>query len=195
MKDLYNCNSGDFIADIKQIIEQSRKQAYVSVNAIMIRSYWLLGKRIVEEEQGGDSRAEYGKFLLTNLANELTAIYGNAYSVRRLREYRQLYVYFSDLEMCYPLTSLVNYDYEEYKPILDDAEREYLQKYVMDNPAFKGRVKYIKKSPVYYKKAQFLEIETTYDDYAYLPYFKEDSMYKGMELEKEYTAQELGLKE
>lgn len=106
-----------------------------------------------------------------------------------------LQVNFSDLEMCYPLTSLVNYDYEEYKPILDDAEREYLQKYVMDNPAFKGRVKYIKKSPVYYKKAQFLEIETTYDDYAYLPYFKEDSMYKGMELEKEYTAQELGLKE
>lgn len=122
MKDLYNCNSGDFIADIKQIIEQSRKQAYVSVNAIMIRSYWLLGKRIVEEEQGGDSRAEYGKFLLTNLANELTAIYGNAYSVRRLREYRQFYVYFSDLEMWQ--SRVPNLTWTHYRELITVHEKE-----------------------------------------------------------------------
>ena len=54
-------NSTDIIADIKQIIEQARKQAYTSINTLMIQSNWLVGRRIVEEEQGGASRAEYGK--------------------------------------------------------------------------------------------------------------------------------------
>ena len=43
----------DYISDIKQIIEQSRKHTYASINTIMIKSYWLVGRRIVEEEQGG----------------------------------------------------------------------------------------------------------------------------------------------
>jgi hypothetical protein len=92
-------NSVDFITDIKHIIEQARKQAYSSINTLMIQSYWLVGKRIVEEEQGGASRAEYGKALLKNLAAELTPVYGNTYSVRRLQDYRQFYLYFKDIEI------------------------------------------------------------------------------------------------
>ena len=64
----------------------------------MIQSNWLVGRRIVEEEQGGASRAEYGKALLKNLATELMPIYGNSYSARRLQDYRQFYLYFKDIE-------------------------------------------------------------------------------------------------
>lgn len=91
--------SADIVADIKQIIEQSRKQAYASINMLMIQSNWLIGRRIVEEEQGGASRAEYGKALLKNIAAELIPVYGNSYSVRRLQDYRQFYLYFKDIEI------------------------------------------------------------------------------------------------
>ena len=74
MKQMQIHNSTDIIADIKQIIEQARKQAYASINTLMIQSNWLVGRRIVEEEQGGASRAEYGKALLKNLAIELMPI-------------------------------------------------------------------------------------------------------------------------
>ena len=92
-------NSTDIVADIKHIIEQARSQAYASINTLMIKSNWLVGRRIVEEEQGGASRAEYGKSLLKNLAAELMPIYGNSYSARRLQDYRQFYLYFKDIEI------------------------------------------------------------------------------------------------
>ena len=59
--------SVDLIADIKRIIEQARGEVYTSINAVMIKSHWLIGRRIVEEEQGGAIRAEYGKALLKNI--------------------------------------------------------------------------------------------------------------------------------
>ncbi len=76
MKQMQIHNSTDIVADIKHIIEQARKQAYASINTLMIQSNWLVGRRIVEEEQGGAARAEYGKALLKNLATELMPIYG-----------------------------------------------------------------------------------------------------------------------
>lgn len=95
-----------------------------------------------------------------------------------------------------PLFALDYLDYEEVKPpILDDKEREYLQKYVMDNPAFKGKVKNIIKFIEYDKKREFLGIRLNGEDRTYLPYFKLDTMYKNMELNKQYTPQDLGLEE
>ncbi|MBR4153972.1 MAG: DUF1016 domain-containing protein, partial [Paludibacteraceae bacterium] len=99
MKQIQVNNSTDVVADIKQIIELARKQAYATINTLMIQSNWLVGRRIVEEEQGGESRAEYGKALLRNLAEELMPIYGNSYSARRLQDYRQFYLYFKDIEI------------------------------------------------------------------------------------------------
>lgn len=65
----------------------------------MIQSNWLVGRRIVKEEQGGASRAEYVKALLKNIATELIPIYGNSYSARRVQDYRQFYLYFKYIEM------------------------------------------------------------------------------------------------
>ena len=129
MKQIQFNNSSDIIADIKQIIEQAKKQTYVSINSFMIKSYWLVGRRIVEEEQGGASRAKYGKYLLKNLANELTPIYGNSYSVRRLQDYRLFYLYFKDIEIWH--SRVPNLTWTHYRELLlvndENARNWYLQ--------------------------------------------------------------------
>ena len=94
-------NQNMLIGDIRQIIESGRRQAYASVNATMIVTYWNIGKRIVEEEQHGEARAEYGQQLLVMLANNLRADYGDNFSERNLRHYRQFYLYFNNLEIWY----------------------------------------------------------------------------------------------
>lgn len=91
-------NQNMLIGDIRQIIESGRRQAYASVNATMIVTYWNIGRRIVEEEQHGEARAEYGKNLLGFLAAELKD-YGDNFTERRLRDYRQFYLYFNNLEI------------------------------------------------------------------------------------------------
>ena len=88
-----------FLADIKIIIEQGRRQAYSAINDTMISTYWNVGKRIVEEEQHGASRAEYGTELLKNLAIELVPEFGVNFKERRLRDYRQFYLSFKDLKI------------------------------------------------------------------------------------------------
>ena len=82
----------------------------------MIQSNWLVGRRIVEEEQGGESRAEYGKALLRNLAGELMPIYGNSYSARRLQDYRQFYLYFKDIEIWH--SRVPNLTWTHYRELL-----------------------------------------------------------------------------
>ena len=124
MKQIQIHNSADIIADIKQIIEQAKMQAYSSINTLMIQSNWLVGRRIVEEEQGGAARAEYGKALLKNLATELMPIYGNSYSARRLQDYRQFYLYFKDIEIWHSrVPNLTWTHYRELLTVSDDTAR------------------------------------------------------------------------
>ena len=54
----------NYIAEIKQILEQARQKAYTAVNIAMVEAYWQIGKRIVEEEQQGKERAAYGEEIL-----------------------------------------------------------------------------------------------------------------------------------
>lgn len=86
-------NTG-FVTEIKQILEQARQKAYSSVAFAMIEGYWLMGKRIVEQEQKGKNRAEYGNELINNLSAAL----GKGFSARTLREIRQFYTTFSDIK-------------------------------------------------------------------------------------------------
>lgn len=126
MKHLQMHNSTDIVADIKQIIEQARKQAYASINTLMIQSNWLVGRRIVEEEQGGASRAEYGKALLKNLAAELMPIYGNSYSARRLQDYRQFYLNFKDIKIWHSrVPNLTWTHYRELLTVSDETVRHW----------------------------------------------------------------------
>lgn len=62
-----------------------------SVNWVMVIAYWEIGKRIVEEEQQGKKRAEYGKYLLKDLSIKLTQEFGKGFNERELRRMRQFY--------------------------------------------------------------------------------------------------------
>ena len=88
-----------FLSDIRHIIETGLKNAYQSVSTTMVHTYWQIGQRIVEEEQHGEKRAEYGARLLDILAEDLSQEYATGFSARNLRDYRQFYLYFRDLEI------------------------------------------------------------------------------------------------
>ena len=67
------------ITDIKDIISSGQKIAYNATNKAMILTYWHVGKRIVEQEQNGNERAQYGQALIDALADELTKEYGKKF--------------------------------------------------------------------------------------------------------------------
>jgi hypothetical protein len=90
--------SAQYIADIRQIIIAVRTKAYTAVNSAMVEAYWRIGKRIVEEEQHGKDRAEYGKEILKNLSTELQHEFGEGFAEPCLREYRQFYLTFKETE-------------------------------------------------------------------------------------------------
>ncbi|MDE6857423.1 MAG: PDDEXK nuclease domain-containing protein [Alistipes sp.] len=87
-----------FVEGIKQLVEEARLKSYAAINAVMLDTYWNIGRRIVEHEQHGKSRAGYGTRLLSLLADELTAAYGKGFSSRNLWYYRQFYTLLPDWE-------------------------------------------------------------------------------------------------
>ncbi len=85
---------GTVYENIRQILELARSTAYRAVNSAMVKAYWQIGKIIVQEEQQGNRRAEYGKALLIQLAEKLTREYGKGFTERNLRNIRSFYVLF-----------------------------------------------------------------------------------------------------
>ncbi len=81
-------------SEARIIIQNGRKTAYQAVNASMVKTYWELGQLIVEEEQQGKERAEYGKYLIAELAKRLQEEYGSGFSKPSLWNYRQFYTEF-----------------------------------------------------------------------------------------------------
>lgn len=92
-----------FINDVRTIIEQGRKAAYAAAGQAAIATFWKVGRRIVEEEQRGKARAEYGKQLIPMLAKELTIEYGSGYGKRNLAYYRQFYLTFPKWDILHDL--------------------------------------------------------------------------------------------
>ncbi|WP_193091826.1 PDDEXK nuclease domain-containing protein [Halomonas colorata] len=81
----------DLVSAITQQIEQARGQVRQAVNTAMVQSYWEIGRLIIEHEQQGSSRAEYGKQQLQQLSQQLTERLGKGFDVRNLRNMRQFY--------------------------------------------------------------------------------------------------------
>lgn len=91
------------------IIEQARSKVVQSVNRIMVITYWEIGKRIMEEEQKGEKRAKYGKYLLKDLSIKLTQEFGKGFDERELRWMRQFYNQFPIRDSVRPELSWTNY--------------------------------------------------------------------------------------
>jgi predicted nuclease of restriction endonuclease-like (RecB) superfamily len=79
------------LADISGLLEHARRAAARSVNAVLTATYWQIGRRIVEHEQRGKRRAEYGDTLIRQLARDLTAKHGRGFSVQGIYKMRGFY--------------------------------------------------------------------------------------------------------
>ena len=110
------------LSDVRAIIEQGRKVAYEAVGQTAIATYWNVGKRIVEEEQHGQVRAEYGTNLTGTLAEDIIPIYGTSYSKRNLEYYRKFYLLFPDLQIVN--TRVQNLDWSHVRRVLSVSNPE-----------------------------------------------------------------------
>ena len=117
------------VDDVKLIVERGLREAYDGANSVLVKTYWNVGKRIVEEEQNGNVRAEYGKRLIDILSQELSLVYPKGYSPRNLRDYRQFYLCFRDLEIWH--SRVPNLTWTHYRTLLsvadDDARYWYIR--------------------------------------------------------------------
>ncbi len=81
----------NFYEKVKEILEGARNKVYRTANMEMLQAYWNVGREIVEEEQKGKDRAEYGNYLIKNLSAKLTKAFGNGFTKSNLHYMRQFY--------------------------------------------------------------------------------------------------------
>ena len=95
--DNINADDAQFISDIKAIVYTAKQKAYQAADTYQVVSNWLVGRRIVEQEQHGQERAQYGKHIVELASETLTAEFGKGYSIVNIKSFRKFYLAFSDL--------------------------------------------------------------------------------------------------
>lgn len=109
----------NLIQEIKTIIDQARANAVRSVDFCRVQMYWQIGRRIVEEEQGGEIRAEYGKNIIKNLAKELEPIYGSGFKSRQLELSRKFYIEYPNSH-----TLCAKFNWSQYKQLISINQKD-----------------------------------------------------------------------
>lgn len=118
-------------SEVKNIIMSARQNAVRSVDFCRVQMYWEIGRRILDEEQKGKERADYGSYLLKNLALKLEPDFGSGFSVRQLERSRQFY-------KMYPIASALRsqFNWTQYKLLIaipDGYKREYYELETLNN--------------------------------------------------------------
>lgn len=126
----------EFLNEIREIIKSSKSQAVRSVEFYRVQMYWKLGERIFTEEQQGKDRAEYGTYLIRNLAEQIEPEFGSGFSVRILEQCRQFY-------RTFPITNALRsqLNWSQYRMLIsidDEQKREYYELEAVKN-AWTGR--------------------------------------------------------
>lgn len=117
------------LSDVRAIIDDGVVKSYAAVNVLAALTYWRVGRRIVEEEQGGANRAEYGTHLIDELSRSLYPVYGDRYSARRLRDFRKFYQQIPDFEIWHSRVPNLTWTHiRQVLPVVsDDARYWYLR--------------------------------------------------------------------
>ncbi len=84
------------VSEVGSLLEEARKKSYSAINEILVKTYWEIGRRIVEFEQKGEERATYGSGLLDKLSQDLTKSYGKGFSSDNLEKMRVFYLTFQN---------------------------------------------------------------------------------------------------
>jgi len=101
---------GVILDDVASLLEQARRASARVVNAVMTATYWEIGRRIVEHEQGGESKAEYGSLIVERLSADLTKRFGRGFSKRNIEQMRRFY-------LCWPITQTLSAQSQEESPV------------------------------------------------------------------------------
>ncbi|WP_243099250.1 MULTISPECIES: PDDEXK nuclease domain-containing protein [Clostridia] len=141
-----------FYQDIRNILKQARERAYENASAIMTHAYWNVGRRIVEQEQQGKTKAKYGSYLLKNLSKELLDEFGTGFSVANLKNCRQFYLTFPQDSYGYNVSGKVSWSHlRDIMRISDEEERNfYLNEVINENWSVRTLERNIKSG--YYKR-------------------------------------------
>jgi predicted nuclease of restriction endonuclease-like (RecB) superfamily len=114
---ILDVNYQAILGDISNVIDAARRSAARSVNCMMTAAYWLIGHRILEFEQKGSERADYGEELLKRLSRDLTWRYGRGFAKSNLYQMRSFYIAYQDIfqtpsgrsDGLYPSSGLQNF--------------------------------------------------------------------------------------
>lgn len=86
----------DFLQNVSELLSLARKNVKTAVNISMVYTYYEIGKRIFLEEQSGQERAGYGKYLIKELSEYLTKHFGKGFSITNLKQMRQFYLIYNN---------------------------------------------------------------------------------------------------
>lgn len=122
--DKLNClpTTSNITTDIRLILTEARHITARAVNSAMVIAYWMIGRRIVIEEQNGEDVATYGEQILKRLSKELEEEFGNGFSYSNLRNMRQFFRTYPDKEICYTVCSKLTWSHNRLIMRVADAD-------------------------------------------------------------------------
>ena len=113
------------VGDVRTLLSQARQATARAVNTAMVTTYWMIGRRIVEEEQNGKDKAAYGQQILQKLSAALESEFGNGFSYANLRNMRQFYLTYPSEEICYTLCSKLDWSHNRLIMRVADSDARY----------------------------------------------------------------------
>lgn len=138
--------------DVRKILYQAREQTYKNANSIMTYAYWNVGRRIVEQEQYGEKKVQYGSYLIKNLSKKLSDEFGTGFSVANLKNCRRFYLTFPESSYGFSMAGKVPWSHlRNIMRIVDEEERNfYLNEVVTENWSVRELERNVKSG--YYKR-------------------------------------------
>jgi len=128
-------NEKIFFTDIARILTEGRHKVHVAVNFTMVETYWNISKRIVEQEQHGKERANYGDQLIVNLSRYLSDTFGKGFSEANLWNFKQFYLTWPNDEILYTLCRELSWSHIR---LIMRIDSENAQKYYLNEARTQG---------------------------------------------------------
>jgi putative cytoplasmic protein len=117
----YNDEDNMLVNDLRSIVSKARSKAFAAVNYSLVERNWRIGQRIVEQEQNGASRAEYGKHVIEVASVALTEEFGKGFSYTNIANYKRFYLTFNDLQILQTVSEEFNNPIQQTLPAKSSA--------------------------------------------------------------------------